>query len=156
MIQFCGAKKCDLCGSNIVGEEKFKALKDGSIAKYVYYGCARTRDPYCKLPYMREENLITQLRDLIDHLTIDELGVRGQMDLEVDRLYRFHRDVMENPGGYDSSEQRDIDTKKYVKYLLANGTIEEKRHALLNLRSRLIVKDKRIYLDAALAEEACK
>lgn len=139
--------KCSLCGSTILGEEKFKMLKDGSLAKYVYYGCSRTRDSFCKLKYLREDDLIEQLRNLVDKLTIDDLGVRGQMDLEVDRFFRFHRDVIGDPGGYDSLEQRDLDTKKYLKYLLAEGTIEEKRHVLLNLKSRLIVKDKRVYLD---------
>lgn len=140
--------KCGLCGSGISAEEKYKLLiKDGSIAKYVYYGCTRAKDKFCKMKYIREDDLIKQLCELIDQLSIDELGVRGQMEMEVDRLYRFHRDVMGNPGGYDSAIQRDIDIKKYVKYLLAEGTIEEKRHVLTNLQSRLIVKDKHVYLD---------
>lgn len=139
--------KCGRCGSGISAEEKIKHLKDGSVAKYIYYGCTRIRDPYCKLPYIREEDLINKLSCLIDKLTIDELGVRGQIDLEVDRLYRFHRDVIGNPGGYENNEQRDIDTKTYMKYLLKEGTIEEKRHVLLNLKSRIIVKDKELYLD---------
>ena len=139
--------KCGRCGSGITAEEKMKLLKDGSVSKYIYYGCTRVRDPFCKLPYMREEDIINKLCLLVDKLTIDKLGVRGQIDLEVDRLYRFHRDVMGDPGGYESNEQRDIDTKKYVKYLLREGTIEEKRHVLLNLKSRIIVKDKKLYLD---------
>ncbi len=139
--------KCSLCGSTIIGEEKFKMLKDGSLAKYVYYGCSRTRDPYCKLRYTRENDLIEQLRNLVDKLSIDDLGVRGQMDLEVDRFFKFHRDVVGDHGNYDNIEQRDLDTKKYLKYLLMEGTIEEKRHVLLNLKSRLIIKDKRVYLD---------
>jgi len=138
--------KCGRCGSTIIAEEKFKALKDGSIAKYVYYGCTRAKDPYCKLPYIREDSLIEQLCNIIDSLTVDELGVRGQIDMEVDRLYRFHRDVLGDPGGYKTQEERDIDTKKYMKYLLSEGTIEEKRHLLLNLKTRLILKDGQIYL----------
>ncbi len=139
--------KCGRCGSGITAEEKIKHLKDGSVSKYVYYGCTRVRDPFCKLPYMREEDIINKLCLLVDKLTINTLGVRGQIDLEVDRLYRFHRDVIGNPGGYENNEQRDIDTKKYMKYLLREGTIEEKRHVLLNLKSRIIVKDKKLYLD---------
>ena len=148
--------KCGICGSGIVGEEKYKSLKDGLIAKYVYYGCARTQDSYCKLRYIREDDLIHQLRDLIERLTVDELGVRDQMELEVDRFYRFHRDVMGNPGGYESTGQRDLDIKAYVKYLLAEGTIEEKRHVLLSLRSRIILKDKQIYLDAVPEADSMK
>lgn len=30
---------CGLCGSGISAEEKYKQLKDGTVAKYIYYGC---------------------------------------------------------------------------------------------------------------------
>ena len=52
---------CGLCGSGISAEEKYKQLKDGTTAKYVYYGCSRARDRDCKNQYIREEDLITQL-----------------------------------------------------------------------------------------------
>ncbi len=150
---YVGLMKCGKCGSGITAEEKFKHLKDGSVSRYVYYGCTRVRNPYCKLSYIREEELIQKLRDLVDELTIDELGIRGQIDLEVDRFFRFHRDVMGAPGGYENNELRDVDIKAYVKYLLAEGTIEEKRQVLLNLKSRIIVKDKKLYLDEVIGEQ---
>lgn len=49
---------CGLCGSGISAEEKYKQLKDGTAAKYIYYGCSRAKDRYCKNQYMREEDLI--------------------------------------------------------------------------------------------------
>jgi len=139
--------KCGLCGSSITAEEKFKVLKDGSIARYVYYGCARTKDIYCKLRCIREGELIKQLCGIVDQLSIDELGVRGQLDLDVDRMYRFHRDVLGSPGGYENKELGDIDTKKYMKFLLNEGNIYEKRHVLLNLKSKLILKDGIVSVD---------
>ncbi len=148
--------KCGLCGSTVTAEEKFKVLKDGSIARYVYYGCDRTRDLHCELHYIREEDLIKQLCDIIDQLTIDELGVRGLMDLEVDRMYRFHRDVMGSPGGFENKELGDIDTKKYMKFLLGEGNIYEQRHVLLNLKSKLILKDGKIFIDKTSSDELLK
>ena len=145
--------KCGLCGSGICGEEKYKELKDGSISKYTYYGCTRARNRYCELTYIREDILVDQLRDLVDSLSIDELGVRGQLDVEVDRMYRFHRDVMGQAEGYENGEQRDIDVKAYVKYLLREGTIEEKRHVLLNLKSKLVVKDGKVYMAETVPQE---
>jgi len=139
--------KCGLCGSTVSAEEKFKVLKDGSIARYVYYGCNRTKDIHCKLRYIREEELIKQLCDIVDQLSVDKLGVRGQMDLDVDRMYRFHRDVLGDPGGYENKELGDIDTKKYMKFLLKDGNIFEQRHVLLNLKSKLLLKDGKIYID---------
>jgi len=146
--------KCGLCGSTVSAEEKFKVLKDGSIARYVYYGCNKTKDIHCKLRYIREEELIKQLCDIVDQLSIDELGVRGQMDLDVDRMYRFHRDVLGDPGGYENKELGDIDTKKYMKFLLKDGNIYEQRHVLLSLKSKLLLKDGEIYIDTISEKEA--
>ena len=148
--------KCGLCGSTVSAEEKFKVLKDGSIARYVYYGCNKTKDIHCKLHYIREEELIKQLCDIVDQLSIDELGVRGQMDLDVDRMYRFHRDVLGDPGGYENKELGDIDTKKYMKFLLKDGNIYEQRHVLLKLKSKLLLKDGKIYIDTVSEKEAPK
>ncbi len=148
--------KCGLCGSSVTAEEKFKVLKDGSISRYVYYGCDRVKDPHCPLHYIREEALIKQLCEIVDQLSIDELGVRGQMDLDVDRMYRFHRDVMGSPGGFENKELGDIDTKKYMKFLLTDGNIYEQRHVLLNLKSQLILKDGKISIDKTLSDELLK
>jgi len=145
--------KCGLCGSSVTAEEKFRVLKDGSIARYVYYGCDRTKNIHCKLHYIREEELIKQLCGIVDQLSIDELGVRGQMDIDVDKMYRFHRDVLGSPGGYENKELGDIDTKKYMKFLLTEGNIYEKRHVLLNLKSKLILKDGIVSVDNGSIDE---
>lgn len=139
--------KCGLCGSSIIAEEKFKVLKDGSIAKYIYYGCDRAKDHHCKLHYIREEELIRQLCDIVDQISVDELGVRGQMDLDIDRMYRFHREVIGDSGGYENNELGDADIKKYIKFLLKEGNLYEQRNVLLNLKSRLILKDGKISID---------
>ena len=88
----------------------------------------------------------------MDVLTIDELGIREQIEFEVDRIFRFHRDVIGNPGGYENNNQRNIDIKAYAKYLLAEGTIEEKRQVLLNFKSKIIVNDKELSLDEVTEE----
>lgn len=75
-----------------------------------------------------------------------------EFDAEVERIYRFHRDVMQDTGPQRTQAEHDIDTKRYVKYLLAEGTIEEKRHILLSLRSKLILKDRKVYLETIPAE----
>jgi len=52
---------CGLCESGISAEEKYKQLKDGTSAKYIYYGCGRSKDRYCKNPYIREPKFTPQL-----------------------------------------------------------------------------------------------
>jgi hypothetical protein len=39
---------CGMCGSGITAQEKYKLLKDGTNAKYVYYSCSKSRDRNCK------------------------------------------------------------------------------------------------------------
>jgi len=39
---------CGYCSSGISAEEKWKQLKDGTHAKYIYYSCSRSRDRDCK------------------------------------------------------------------------------------------------------------
>ena len=87
-------------------KEKFKALKDGSIARYVYYGCTRSKDPACEVKYIREEKLIEKLRELIDKISLDDLGLRGQFEREVERIHTFNCDVMGKPPMYSDEEQR--------------------------------------------------
>ena len=138
--------KCGHCGSGISAQEKFKRLKDGSFSRYVYYGCNHSRSIFCKNTYLREELLVRQLTNLLDHLSLDELGIREQLSRETERLFRFHNDVMGLPNP-ESQEKKDVDIKTYAKYLLNTGTIEEKRRLLCNLKSKLIMKDRAIYLD---------
>ena len=56
---------CGYCGSGISAEEKYKQLKDGTHARYIYYSCSRARDRHCKNKYIREEELITELLKII-------------------------------------------------------------------------------------------
>jgi hypothetical protein len=50
-------------------------------------------------------------------------------------------------GDFESKELGDIDTKKYMKFLLKEGNIYEQRHVLLNIKSRLLLRDGKILID---------
>jgi len=86
-------------------------------------------------------------------LSLDDLGLRGQFEREVERIHRFNCDVMGKPPAYTDAEEKDVDIKKYIKYLLADGSIEEKRTVLLNLKSKLIIKDGFVSLDVVTDED---
>ncbi len=136
---------CGLCGSGISAEEKYKQLKDGTTAKYVYYGCSRARDRDCKNQYIREEELITQLFNIMDQVNINELGMRAKLEEEIKRFGKFQSIVLGGKGKQDPTEA-EVNIRTYVKYLLKEGTVTEKRELLGNLRSRLVYQDKRIRL----------
>lgn len=136
---------CGLCGSGISAEEKYKQLKDGTMAKYVYYGCSRGRDRNCKNLYIREDELIEQLFKIMDQVDINELGMRQKLDEEIKRYNKFQSIVLGGSGNHDPKEA-EVNIRKYVKYLLKEGTLNEKRDLLGNLRSKLIYKNKTVYL----------
>jgi len=135
---------CGYCGSGISAEEKYKPLKDGTHARYIYYSCSRARDRNCKNKYIREEELITELLKILDKVDINELGMRQKLEDEIARFNIFQRSVL---GSTDKVKNReDMDIRNYAKYILKEGSVSEKRELLGNLRSRIIYKDKTLTL----------
>lgn len=135
---------CGYCGSGISAEEKYKQLKDGTHARYIYYSCSRARDRHCKNKYIREEELITELLKIIDQMNINELGMRQKLEDEINRFNIFQRSVMGEK--HKIQNTKDTDIRNYAKYLLKEGSTSEKRELLGNLRSRIIYKDKKLEL----------
>jgi len=136
---------CGLCGSGISAEEKYKKHKDGTTARYVYYGCSRARDKNCKAGYMREEYLIEQLVKIMDKLDVSEISMRHKFEEEVVRLNKFQKSILGMQG--IKVEVKDIDLRTYAKYLLREGSSIEKRELLACVKSKFIFKNKTITLE---------
>lgn len=135
---------CGYCSSGISAEEKWKQLKNGTHARYIYYSCSRARDRNCKNKYIREEELITELLKILDKVNINELGMRQRLENEIARFNIFQRSVL---GSKDKVKNRDdMDIRNYAKYILKEGSTTEKRELLGNLRSRIMYKDKQLSL----------
>jgi DNA invertase Pin-like site-specific DNA recombinase len=135
---------CGYCSSGISAEEKWKQLKDGTHAKYIYYSCSRSRDRDCKNKYIREEDLITEMLKILDEVNINELGMRQKLEDEIARFNIFQRSVLGSTDKIDN--RKDTDIRNYAKYILKEGTVIEKRELLANLRSRIVYKDKELTL----------
>ena len=136
---------CGYCQSGISAEEKWKALKDGTSAHYIYYGCTRARDRNCKNKYIREEELIEELLKIIDKVNINELGMRMKLEDEIRRFNKLQK-IVNGKSGNDLVEENEVNIRQYAKYLLKEGSVSDKRELLANLRSRLSYKDKKITL----------
>ena len=137
---FTRLMKCGLCGSGITAEEKHRKLKNGLFNKHVYYGCTKYNDLHCKCGYIKEEDLIKQLSDLMDELIIDGSEIQKKIELEIKRYEKFRYGVL----GIKKSQEKmneQLDSKKYAKYILSQGTIEEKRDLLSHLKDKLILKN---------------
>lgn len=140
---------CGLCGSGISAEEKYKPLKDGTTARYIYYGCTRARDRNCKNLYIREEELIAELLKIIDQVSVNELGLRHKLDEEIERFNRFQGHVLQTVSKANL-ESADVDVRTYAKYVLREGSVSEKRELLGNLRSKLVYQNKTVTMLSGL------
>ncbi len=136
---FCGA-----CGSGISAEEKFKHCKNGKTHRYVYYHCTHGADRYCKEKTIREEDLVIQLLEIIDKIDIDEIGIKEEIQKEIQKYQQFSYMVLGKETEFDN-KPIDADVRNYTKHILKNGTREAKRELLKCLKSRLKIKDKKIY-----------
>lgn len=135
---------CGLCGSGVVADEKWKKLANGGTAHYIYYGCNRSRDLNCKCGYIREEELIKQLVTLIEKVEIDQKFIQKKFEQERDRMATFQKQFY---GVKQPEVEIEYDPRKFAEHVLKEGTVEEKRELLANLKSKIFVKNKTIYVD---------
>lgn len=136
---------CGLCGSGISAEEKYKQLKDGTTAKYIYYGCGRSKDRHCKNPHLREEDLTEQFVQIMDQLDLNETGLKVKFEDELKRFNKFHRGVLGVKG--KAEVHQDIDLRDYAKYVLREGSNEEKRELMGCFKSKITVLSKKVTIE---------
>ena len=148
---------CGHCGSGISACEKYKKLKNGSVNKYIYYGCTKARDLNCKGGYLREEEIISQLIRIIDKIDIHEIGIKKQFQEEVERFNRFQKIVLQMNGKENEIDKlREFDMKMYAKYLLKDGSITEQRELIATMQSRLIIKNKKLRLETEIVDKSAE
>ena len=140
--------KCGACGSGISADQKVKRLKDGSTKRYVYYGCMKRWMTGCKQPYIREEDLLDQLYKIIDKVDIDELAAVERIKQEIERLTK----MIASLGGHVATAKvaeimPDIDVYACAKYILKDGTKEEKRELLSHLKTKMTLRDGKIEIE---------
>lgn len=135
---------CGLCGSGISADEKFKKLKDGSVNRHVYYLCSKSKDKNCKSGYINEIELINQFENLIDRISVNEIGIKEKIKHEVERIKKFQQSLL---GIKQEIKIKDVDIKAYAKFILNEGSIEEKRELLLCLRSKIMLKNKEVSIN---------
>ncbi len=136
---------CGLCGSGVTADEKFKKLKDGTTNRYVYYGCTKFKDKNCPCGYVREEDLIEQLANVLDVVSLDEIGMKDRIKTEIESHNEFQESVL----GKEVKEKikiKEIDIRNYAKHILRKRPMHEKRELLKHLRSKLVLKDKQLSL----------
>ncbi len=140
---FTKIMKCGLCSSGITAEEKFKHQKNGNVHRYVYYRCTRKRDEQCTCGSISEDDLIEQLKNLIDDIDIKVVPMKEKITEEVRRIKAFEQMLL---GKGTQIAIKDIEIRNYAKFLLQNGKVDEKRLFLGCLRGEILLANKRITL----------
>ena len=134
---------CGLCGSGISADEKFKKLKNGGVARYVYYGCTKARGVDCKCGYTEERELLKQFNELIEKINLNEIEVKEKIKVDVERFSKLQKFLL---GTKEKIDIPNIDVRGYAKYILKEGTDIEKRELLGCLKSRILLNNKVITL----------
>ena len=138
---------CGHCGSGITADEKYKKLKDGTTARYVYYGCTRAKNLHCEGGYIKEEELIEQLIKVIDWVDINEIGAKHKFQEELERFNKFQKMFIESSDKVKKLKPLNMEIKDYAKYLLKEGSVIEKRELLSCIKTKLVLKKKTLTLE---------
>ena len=91
---------------------------------------------------MREEDLIEQLAGLMDQIDLDEIGLKEKIKAEIERHKKFQSGLLGIKGSV--VKVGEIDIRNYAKYILRDGTMEEKRELLKCLKSKILMNNKEI------------
>lgn len=141
---FTRIMKCGFCGSGITADEKYKKLKSGKINTHVYYGCAKTKDRNCKGGYINENDLIEQIQGLITEETLKETPVTTRLREEARRYKLFHKKLLGQTTKINTSE---ISLVEYVKFILTDGSTQERRDVMMCLDGEITISNKLVVLE---------
>jgi DNA invertase Pin-like site-specific DNA recombinase len=127
--------KCGSCGAAIVGEEKFKKLRNGEINRHIYYHCSRQVNYDCPEPYARAETIINELTNMCNDL------IRNVEDLELGLRKAINKfgSIMVSSGNTEVDH-----VAEYVKYVLREGSLFEQTRLIRNLDTNLTLTQKRL------------
>jgi hypothetical protein len=86
---------------------------------------------------MREEELTEQFLKLMDKIDLNETAVQMKFHEELKRYNKFNKGVLgiNNP----TKKHKEVELKTYAKYILTDGSNEEKRELMGCFKSKIVV-----------------
>jgi DNA invertase Pin-like site-specific DNA recombinase len=136
---------CGLCGSGISADEKFKKHpNNGTVRRYVYYGCTKARGVDCKCGYTEEKEILKQFEELMDKISLNEIEIKEKIKAEVERFSKLQRFLL---GTKEKIDIPSIDIRGYAKFVFKEGTNAEKRGLLECLKSKIYLAQKKVSLE---------
>jgi hypothetical protein len=129
-----GIFSCYACDTSICGEEKYRKQLNGTVNHHIYYHCTRSRNPYCREPYITEKDLIKQIK--LNILELSEEAIRSTLSpILIDTLNEYQPIVEElefykkNDLEYDGK----VTLKDILLYASSKAPIAIRRELLQNI-----------------------
>ncbi len=142
---FKGLFKCASCGSNIVGEDKYRKRKWGEPKYHVYYHCSRQVDYDCPEDYISEEDLVKAFFRYINFTFIAHpqmLNLTPEIREGINEYKKVRDDVLLRQD--INPDEKTMDIRDYARHVLNNGDIERKRQLIQLFGGQLYVHDRKV------------
>ncbi len=133
--------KCGACGSGITADEKFKKLKSGGVNRHVYYRCTKSKDRKCTNSAINEDDLLKEFQKMASTLDLNEVQLNEKLNLEIKKFKKLQAMFL---GKDNTADIQKVDLRNYMKFVLRDGTVLEKRSVLDCIKSNLVLKNKTI------------
>ena len=109
------------------------------------------KDRDCPNEPVNEPALIEEMLLIIDKMSLDKSELRQKLEKEVARYTLFQTGVLKQELA-QSKKHNDISIKTFTKYLLQHGMLSEKREVLSCIKSKIILKDRKLDLPELVIE----
>lgn len=86
------------------------------------------------------------LLEIVDRIDINQVGIKGKLEKEIERYGEFRSKVL-GMTELEKIKQTKLDVRNYMKYMLKDGTLQEKRDLMQSFTSKLILINKRVVLE---------
>lgn len=87
--------------------------------------------------------MIEQLQLVVDNIELNKISLKEKISEEVTRFKRFQSKLLKKTSQITIKE---VDIREYVKFILAEGEMSEKREVLNCLKGKITLKNKKIHL----------
>jgi site-specific DNA recombinase len=137
-----GLLKCGHCGGDVTAEEKFKKLKAGGVNRHVYYRCTKKVDLHCPEKYINEQNLEVLLLDYAEN-NVDKLKFDNKLLSAAESHYKVAKSVADQ---YGIKLTESHPTVEYIRYVLVQGSFNDKANLTKHIHTNLRIKDGEILI----------
>jgi site-specific DNA recombinase len=133
---FCGLLHCPECGGAITADRKTRTQKNGNKHVWVYYRCTKKKGVPCSQKYIREEELVEQLRQGALSIALpDDMAIPMLDQIEKWKVEEESRASEQSP--VLRAEAKEIEAKlRRLNDLAVDGEID--RQEYLSRKGKLV------------------